>query len=105
MKVLVRSASVGSSSSAGSATPRNRQLRRLPDGSRRRRLNAGFCYQHVHSGHDGADSSVHALALTSGLCSVTRSMLPGGPEVGRRRLATSLRTKSRMPASTSDTAA
>lgn len=27
MKVLVRSASVGSSSSAGSATPRNRQLR------------------------------------------------------------------------------
>ena len=28
----------------------------------------------------------------------------GGPEVGRRRLATSLRTKSRMPASTSDSA-
>ena len=61
MKMLVRNASVGSSSSAASATPRNRQLRRLPDGSRRNRPNASFCYQHVHAGHDGANSSVHAI--------------------------------------------
>ena len=39
----------------------HRHLRRLPDGSRRSRPNAGFCYQHVHAGHDGADSSAHAI--------------------------------------------
>jgi hypothetical protein len=34
---------------------------RLLDRSRRSRPNAGFCYQHVHAGHEGADSSVHAI--------------------------------------------